>query len=183
MNPSFHESSRDAEEMVPFSLVDGEGLGLEHDEVGDFGGFEILEDETSLGERASVHLSGALSELHHVVVLSLELLLVVVAVGLEAPDDLVKGLCSLAQAVVVETLNAEWDDAGQDDVLLLNVHLFLGLLRVLLVAEDVAQLGTENLDGSSLALGDDGESILVDLAGWRDGDVNDDGDFLFLGWW
>jgi len=45
---------------------------------------------------SSVHLSGALCELHHVVILSLEFLLVIVAVGLEIPDDLVKGLGSLA---------------------------------------------------------------------------------------
>jgi len=112
---------------------------------------------------SSVHLSGALRELHHVVVLSLELLLVVVAVGLEVPDDLVKGLGSLAEAVVVETLDAEGDDTRQNDVLLLDVHLFLGLLRVLFVSQDVAQLGAEDLDGSSLALGNDGESIGIDL--------------------
>merc|ERR1719376_519457 len=131
----------------------------------------------------SVHLSGAFRELHHVVVLSLELLLVVVAVGLEVPDDLVKGLGSLAETVVVETLDAEGDDTRQNDVLLLDVHLFLGLLRVLFVSQDVAQLGAEDLDGSSLALGNDGESIGVDLTRRRDGDVNDDGDFLFLEWW
>merc|ERR1719180_661166 len=213
--------------MRPDSLVDGEGLGLEHNEVGRLGGFEVLEDEASLGHRApvlltlvfgeeghlggsfliflgdpgedratqagvasrslpaffSVHLSGALRELHHIVVLSLELLLVVVAVGLEIPDDLVKGLGSLAKSVVVETLDAEGDDTGQDNVLLLDVHLFLGLLSVLFVSQDVAQLGAEDLDGSSLALGNDGESIGVDLTGWRDGDVNDDGDILFLDWW
>merc|ERR1719378_785013 len=125
--------------VTPISLVDGEGLGLENNEVRGLGGFEVLENETPLGERApvlltlvfreeghlwwgilvslgdpgkdratqacvasrsppasSVHLSGALCELHHVEILPLEFLLVIVAVGLEIPDDLVKGLGSLA---------------------------------------------------------------------------------------
>merc|ERR1719443_507676 len=219
---SFHRDGRRKNNRTEVSsLVDGEGLGLEDDKIGGLGGFEVLEDETPLGERApvlltlvfgeeghlgwgvlvslgdpgedratqacvasrslpasSVHLSGTLRELHHVVVLSLELLLVIVAVGLEIPDDLVKGLGSLAETIVVESLDLEGDNTRQDDVLFLDVQLLLGLLRVLLVSQDVAQLGAKNLDGGSLALGDDGESILVNLAGRRDGDVDDNGDVL-----
>merc|ERR1719383_950511 len=200
---SFHRDGRPKNNRTEVSsLVDGEGLGLEDDEIGGLGGFEVLEDETPLGEgapvlltlvlgeeghlgwgilvslgnpgedratqacvasrslpaRCSVHLSGTLRELHHVVVLSLELLLVIVAVGFEVPDDLVKGLGSLAETIVVETLDFEGDDTRQDDVLFLDVQLLLGLLRVLLVSQDVAQLGAENLDG---------KSILVNLAGRR----------------
>merc|ERR1712243_368431 len=77
------------------------------------------------------------------------------------------GFGSFAEASVVETLDAEGDDTRQDDVLFLDVHLFLGLLRILLVPQDVAQFGAEDLDGGSLALGEDGESKLVNLAGWR----------------
>jgi len=208
---SFHRDGRRKNNRTELaSLVDGEGLGLEDDEIGGLGGFEVLEDETPLGERApvlltlvfgeeghlgwgilvslgdpredratqarvasrslpatSVHLSGTLREFHHVVVLSLEFLLVIVAVGLEIPDDLVKGLCSLAESVVVEAFDAERHDARQDNVLLLNVQLLLGFLRVLLVSQDVAQLGSKNFDGGSLALRNDGESILIDLTRWR----------------
>merc|ERR1719443_2629783 len=91
--------------------------------------------------------TGTLREFHHVVVLSLEFLLVIAAVGLEIPDDLVKGLGSLAETIVVESLDFEGDNTRQDDVLFLNVQLLLGLLRVLLVSQDVAQLGAKNLDG------------------------------------
>merc|ERR1719443_1438115 len=165
---SFHRDGRRKNNRTELaSLVDGEGLGLEDDEIGGLGGFEVLEDETPLGERTpvlltlvfgeeghlgwgilvslgdpredratqarvasrslparcSVHLSGTLREFHHVVVLSLEFLLVIVAVGLEIPDDLVKGLGSLAETIVVESLDFEGDNTRQDDVLFLDVQL------------------------------------------------------------
>jgi len=55
----------DERTMRPDSLVDGEGLGLEHNEVGGLGGFEVLEDEASLGHRASVLLTLVFGEEGH----------------------------------------------------------------------------------------------------------------------
>jgi hypothetical protein len=116
---------------------------------------------------SSVHLPGTLSQFHHVVILSLEFLLVVVTVGFEIPDNLMKGFGSLHETGVVETLDAEGNDSRQDDVTLLHVHLLFGFLRILFIAEDVAQLGSKDPDRAPLSFGNDGESILINVTGWR----------------
>jgi len=63
---SFHRQGRRKNNVTRLdSLVDGEGLGLEDDEVRSLGGFEVLEDETPFGESASVLLTLVLGEEGH----------------------------------------------------------------------------------------------------------------------